>query len=103
MPSAAADRRRSRPVLFLEAPDSPNDGGLREYVPHADCLQYLTTGRTRTAHHRAGDAYLLRSDTTARRVTPLARTGVRRTVLNFAYTTPDASPQVTMSARRLYA
>ncbi|MFE1382435.1 hypothetical protein ACFW6S_26190 [Streptomyces sp. NPDC058740] len=63
----------------------------------------MSTGPARTAHHRAGDAYLLRSDTTAHRVTPLARAGVRRTVLNFAYTTADAAPRPTPSARRLYA
>ncbi|MEV4936896.1 HalD/BesD family halogenase [Streptomyces zaomyceticus] len=89
-------------VMFLEAPDSPEDGGLLEYVPGATSLRDLTDGPTRTAHHRAGDAYLLRSDTTAHRVTPLTRAGVRRTVLNFAYTTPGAVPRTTPSARSLY-
>ncbi|WP_371648720.1 MULTISPECIES: hypothetical protein [unclassified Streptomyces] len=90
-------------VIFLEAPSSPEDGGLLEYVCDAASLRDLTAGPARTAHHRAGDAYLLRSDTTAHRVTPLTRAGVRRTVLNFAYTTPGAVPQTTTSARRLYA
>ncbi|WP_419248625.1 HalD/BesD family halogenase [Streptomyces melanogenes] len=39
-------------------------------------------------HHQAGDAYLLRADTTAHRVSPLTRPGVRRTVLNVAYSVP---------------
>ncbi|XEC32777.1 hypothetical protein JAO84_17000 [Streptomyces fradiae] len=92
-------------VMFLEAPDTPEEGGLLEYVPDAASLRDLTAGSAsarRTAHHRAGDAYLLRSDTTAHRVTPLTRPEARRTVLNFAYTTPGAAPRSTPSARRLY-
>ncbi|MFE6335173.1 hypothetical protein ACFVOK_18420 [Streptomyces sp. NPDC057798] len=89
-------------VFFLEAPHAPADGGLLEYVPGADSLADLDTGRAHRAHHRAGDAYLLRSDTTAHRVTPLTRPGVRRTVLNFAYTTRSAAPRMTQSARELY-
>ncbi|MFM9607205.1 hypothetical protein ACKI17_22965 [Streptomyces niveiscabiei] len=89
-------------VLFLEAPGSPEDGGLLEYVPDAASLRDLASGRARTAHHRAGDAYLLRSDTTAHRVTPLTHSSARRTVLNFAYTTRDAVARETPSARRLY-
>ncbi|MFE7093371.1 hypothetical protein ACFVBL_02265 [Streptomyces erythrochromogenes] len=89
-------------VIFLEAPATPEEGGLLEYLPDAASLHDLESGRARTAHHHPGDAYLLRSDTTAHRVTPLARTGTRRTVLNFAYTTPGATPQTTPSARRLY-
>ncbi|WP_218779424.1 hypothetical protein [Streptomyces sp. NRRL B-24572] len=91
-------------VLFLEAPDDPADGGLVHFLPHAGSLRDLATAAgARTAHHRAGDAYLLRSDTTAHRVTPLARRGVRRTVLNFAYTTPTARPHSSRSAAELYA
>ncbi|BDH05795.1 hypothetical protein HEK131_30220 [Streptomyces seoulensis] len=56
----------------------------------------------RTAHHRAGDGYLLRSDTTAHRVTPLTRSGLRRVVLNFAYGTSAAPARTTTSARELY-
>ncbi|MFE5885166.1 HalD/BesD family halogenase [Streptomyces hydrogenans] len=89
-------------VLFLEAPDDPADGGLVRYLPRAASLRTLDSGRARTAHHRAGEAYLLRSDTTAHRVTPLVRPGLRRTVLNFAYTTPVARPQRTPSATELY-
>ncbi|OKJ94983.1 hypothetical protein AMK26_30625 [Streptomyces sp. CB03234] len=90
-------------VLFLEAPGAPDDGGLLEYVPRAASLRDLDAPSVRAVHHRPGDAYLLRSDTTAHRVTPLARTGVRRTVVNFAYTTPYATRRPTPSARELYA
>ncbi|MFH8469959.1 hypothetical protein [Streptomyces sp. NPDC017991] len=89
-------------VLFLEAPDGPGAGGLLEYVPRAGALADLNTGTALSAHHRAGDAYLLRSDTTAHRVTSLEHAGVRRTVLNLAYTTRSATPRSTPSARALY-
>ncbi|MEU8435238.1 hypothetical protein AB0F18_20410 [Streptomyces sp. NPDC029216] len=89
-------------VLFLEAPDTPADGGLLQYVPHTSALDVLDNGPVHTRHHRAGDAYLLRSDTTAHRVSPLSRPGVRRTVLNFAYTPPTAQPSAIPSARELY-
>lgn len=89
-------------VLFLEAPGTPGDGGVLEYAPRARSLDDLGTASARTAHHRAGDGYLLRSDTTAHRVTPLSRDGIRRTVLNFAYTTAGFVPRTTRSAQRLY-
>ncbi len=90
-------------VLFLEAPHDPADGGLVHFLPHAVSLRDLdSVDDARTAHHRPGDAYLLRSDTTAHRVTPLTRPGLRRTVLNFAYTTPAARPLHTDSAAELY-
>lgn len=89
-------------VLFLEAPDSPDDGGLAQFAPRAGHLQDLNTDHASTAHHGAGDAYLLRSDTTAHRVTPLTRPGTRRTVLNFAYTTSGPQPRRTPSAGELY-
>ncbi|CAM5259164.1 L-lysine 4-chlorinase [Streptomyces tendae] len=89
-------------VLFLEAPPEAADGGLLQYVPQAGSLADLDTDQARSAHHRASDAYLLRSDTTAHRVTPLTRPGVRRTVLNFAYTNRFAASRPTPSARELY-
>ncbi|WP_327430423.1 HalD/BesD family halogenase [Streptomyces sp. NBC_01236] len=90
-------------VLFLEAPETPADGGLLAHSPRAASLSDLDAGQARAVHHRPGDAYLLRSDTTAHRVTPLTRSGVRRTVLNFAYTTGSVTPRATPSARELYA
>ncbi|MFJ6794925.1 hypothetical protein [Streptomyces sp. NPDC091268] len=89
-------------VIFLEAPSGADMGGLLEYVPRAAALADLDTHRCLTAHHRPKDAYLLRSDTTAHRVTPLAGPDARRTVLNFAYTNATTRPQGA-SARELYA
>lgn len=89
-------------VLFLEAPGTPEDGGLLEYTPGTSRLDTLGTAAAVTTHHHAGDAYLLRSDITAHRVTPLTRPGVRRTVLNFAYTLPGHSAPETDSADQLY-
>ncbi|WP_371524932.1 hypothetical protein OG302_01345 [Streptomyces sp. NBC_01283] len=89
-------------VLFLQAPDDPKDGGLLEYVPQTRTLKALDSPLALRLHHRPGDGYLLRSDTTAHRVTPLRRPGVRRTVLNFAYTTPGRQSAHTPSAPLLY-
>ncbi|NEC86384.1 hypothetical protein [Streptomyces sp. SID12501] len=88
--------------MFTEAPGPPHDGGLLEYVPRAAGLDQLDTSLARRAHHAPGDAYLLRSDTTAHRATPLRRPGVRRVVLNFAYTTPGRRTATTPSAALLY-
>lgn len=89
-------------VLFIESPHDPSHGGLLEYTPHTTDLTTLNTQTARRAHHRPGDGYLLRSDTTAHRVTPLSRPGQRRTVVNFAYTTPDRQQAVSPSAAQLY-
>ncbi|MFD4523927.1 hypothetical protein ACFWP7_08375 [Streptomyces sp. NPDC058470] len=89
-------------VLFTEAPADPAHGGLLEYVPHTIDLDTLQTDTVRRAQHRHGEGYLLRSDTTVHRVTPLRRPGPRRTVLNFAYTTADRQRAVTPSASQLY-
>ncbi|WP_329209447.1 hypothetical protein OG257_20445 [Streptomyces sp. NBC_00683] len=88
-------------VLFLEAPPHPADGGLLEFHPGRD-LDELDTPGARLVHHGPGDGYLLRSDRTAHRVTPLGRPGLRRTVLNFAYTTPGRQGTTAPSASLLY-
>ncbi|MFI7358018.1 hypothetical protein ACIBTP_29370 [Streptomyces avidinii] len=89
-------------VLFLEAPPHPADGGLLEFRPGRGDLGDLDGPGARRVHHRPGDGYLLRSDLTAHRVTPLGRPGLRRTVLNFAYTTPGRQGATTSSASLLY-
>ncbi|MFD4242411.1 hypothetical protein ACFWP3_12560 [Streptomyces sp. NPDC058525] len=89
-------------VFFLQAPEDAGDGGLLEYAPHTTELPLPDGTPVERRHHRAGDAYLLRADTTAHRVSPLTRPGVRRTVLNFAYTTPGREEARTPSARLLY-
>ncbi|MFD6187495.1 hypothetical protein [Streptomyces goshikiensis] len=57
-------------VLFLQAPQDPSDGGLLEYAPHTTALPLPGGTRLERRHQRAGDAYLLRADTTAHRVSP---------------------------------
>ncbi|MFD3938184.1 hypothetical protein ACFWSF_26580 [Streptomyces sp. NPDC058611] len=89
-------------VLFVGTPPRPADGGLLEFNPGHRDLTALDKPGTRQVHHHAGDAYLLRSDLTAHRVTPLNRPGTRRTVLNFAYTTHGHRSPATDSASRLY-
>lgn len=89
-------------VLFIDAPPDAADGGLLEFTPGRADLHALDAPGTRRLHHHPGHAYLLRSDRTAHRVTPLNRSGVRRTVLNFAYTVPGHQGPVTDSAARLY-
>ncbi|MFI8927373.1 hypothetical protein ACIG3E_06815 [Streptomyces sp. NPDC053474] len=89
-------------VLFADAPADPDDGGLLEYVPQAQGLSTLDTPAVRRARHSPGDAYLLRSDTTAHRVTALRRPGIRRSVVNLAYTVPGHQQAVTESAAVLY-
>jgi hypothetical protein len=89
-------------VVFTESPESPEDGGQLEYAPHTGALRSLKGPLTRRAHHRPGDAYLLRSDTIAHRVTPLQRPGLRRVALNLAYTTPERRTAATTSAAQLY-
>ncbi|WP_327257244.1 HalD/BesD family halogenase [Streptomyces sp. NBC_01244] len=89
-------------VLFLEAPPHHTDGGLLEFHPGRSDLAALDAPGARRIHHRPADGYLLRSDLTAHRVTPLRRPGLRRTVLNFAYTTPGRQEATTSSASLLY-
>lgn len=89
-------------VLFLEAPPHPTDGGLLEFHPGRSDLDALDAPGARRVHHHPADGYLLRSDLTAHRVTPLERPGLRRTVLNFAYTTPGRQGATTSSAALLY-
>ncbi|MEU3724298.1 hypothetical protein [Streptomyces sp. NPDC031705] len=75
-------------VVFAEAPGSARDGGLLRYGPRGAAAAVLDEA-ARRAHHRPGDGYLLRCDTTAHQVTGLRRPGLRRVALHFAYTTPD--------------
>jgi hypothetical protein len=89
-------------VLFLQAPPRAEDGGLLEFAPGRQDLTALQEPGARRLHHLPGDAYLLRSDLTAHRVTPLTRSGLRRTVLNFAYTTPERQQPATDTAYHLY-
>jgi hypothetical protein len=88
-------------VMFIETPSGPEEGGLLEFVPEARELEDLEGPDVRRAFHRPGDAYLLKSDTSAHRVTGLTAEA-RRTVLNFAYATPATAHIKTESAAALY-
>jgi hypothetical protein len=89
-------------ILFLETPDSSDQGGRLEYIPdwHDFCAEIQASpkeqvdatvaiaraaGLVRTASHKPGDAYLLRADRCLHRVTPLTASGSRRVVINMAY------------------
>lgn len=88
-------------VLFVESPPAAA-GGLLEYVANAADLAELDSPAVRLAHHEVGDAYVLKTDTTAHRVSPLVR-GWRRTVMNMAYTTPLRASVRSESASVLYS
>lgn len=87
-------------VIILESP-GPEGGGYAEMVPNATSLSDLDVNPIRLPL-KAGDAYVLKTDTTAHRVAPL-KIDACRTAINFAYTTPDYVPRCTESAARLYA
>lgn len=87
-------------VIVLESP-GVEGGGHVEMVPNANALADLEKSPIRLPL-RAGDAYLLKSDTTAHRVAPLT-VDTQRTAINLAYTTPGYTPRQTVSASKLYA
>ncbi len=105
-------------VVMLEAP-APRAGGELEYIPDWAGLRDrlgLDPGSgvdvgvaaaraedlVRTVEHRAGDAYLLRADRCAHRVTPLRAPGTRRVALNFAYEATATPASYGDSATVLY-
>lgn len=88
-------------VIILESPGIEG-GGYAEMVPRSHSLSQLEENPIRLPL-KAGDAYVLKTDTTAHRVAPLTQDTLR-TAINFAYTTPDyVPPRVTPSAAQLYA
>jgi len=87
-------------VIILESP-GPEGGGYAEMVPNATALSDLERDPIRLPL-KAGDAYILKADTTAHRVAPL-KIDATRTAINLAYTTPGYVPRLTESAAKLYA
>lgn len=88
-------------VIILESPGMEG-GGYAEMVPRAHSLSQLEDNPIRLPL-KAGDAYILKTDTTAHRVAPLTQDTLR-TAINFAYTTPSfVPPRITPSANLLYA
>ncbi|MEV0276424.1 hypothetical protein AB0I22_08585 [Streptomyces sp. NPDC050610] len=86
-------------VLCADAPSSPRDGGLLEYAPGELDPAGLESTVAMRAHHRPGDAYLLRGDASVHRVTPLRRAGLRRTVLALSYGARSPVPPVSPASR----
>ena len=88
-------------VIILESPGMEG-GGYAEMVPRSHSLSQLDENPIRLPL-KAGDAYVLKTDTTAHRVAPLTQDTLR-TAINFAYTTPSfVPPRITDSAAKLYA
>jgi len=88
-------------VIILESPGMEG-GGYAEMVPRSHSLSQLDENPIRLPLN-AGDAYVLKTDTTAHRVAPLTQDTLR-TAINFAYTTPSfVPPRITDSAAKLYA
>jgi hypothetical protein len=89
-------------VIAFDVPP-PGAGGAVEYVPDAEDLRALDSGAVRRLRLEPGDAYVLKTDTSAHRVAPLTA-DVTRTVVNFVFSTESFVPrQTTPSASILYA
>ncbi|MBI3898849.1 MAG: hypothetical protein HY308_11195 [Gammaproteobacteria bacterium] len=89
-------------ALIFEAPP-PEHGGEVELVANSNSLADLHGPNVTRVSLVPGDAYLLKSDTTAHRVAPLKAASAKRTGLNFAYTVKDYIPRATTpSAQLLY-
>lgn len=89
-------------VIAFEVPP-PGTGGDVEYVPNAENLRALESDAVRRLRLEPGDAYVLKTDTSAHRVAPLSA-DVARTVVNFVFSTERYVPrQTTPSASILYA
>lgn len=86
-------------AIVTSAPD-PALGGVPELKRRASSLAELDDAPTRVPL-RPGDAYLLRSDTAAHRVSPLLA-DVERTAINLAYSWHGFEVRETVSAQTLY-
>ena len=88
-------------LVFLIEGAPPEADGNVEMVPNAKSLDELEGPDVTRLSLAAGDAYMLKSDTTAHRVAPL-RGDFRRTAINLAYSTEGFVPKFTESASLLY-
>jgi len=105
-------------VIFIEAPPAEH-GGLLEFINEWSRLcselghdpehnveklvehcyaAHLVSSKS----HSTGDAYLLRADKCLHRVTPLAASGARRTVLNLAFEFEPDVRRIGVTAALLY-
>lgn len=91
-------------VMFVESPTCPDGCGRLEFCPAVEDLSTVGASphQSMTKAHRAGDAYLLRSDKLQHRVQPI-HDGCVRTVLNFAYGFEGEVVAHTPSASLLYS
>ncbi len=91
-------------VMFVESPRCPDGCGRLEFCPAAGDrpIDGGAPHGSMTKSHRAGDAYLLRSDKLQHRVQPI-HDGCLRTVLNFAYGFEGETVAPTPSASLLYS
>lgn len=87
-------------VIFVKAP-RPGTGGEVEFVAGAEALCEIDGPAARRERHRAGDAYVLKADTSAHRVAPLTADS-SRIALNMAFARPGATTTTTVSASLLY-
>ncbi|MET9350916.1 HalD/BesD family halogenase [Streptomyces termitum] len=81
-------------ILVLEAPDY-RDGGFVQGVPHTswdkenpDVYGALLNSRVHSYHMAAGDAYIVKTDTTMHRVHPI-RGEARRTIVNMTWVSAE--------------
>ena len=82
-------------VMFIESPTCDAGCGQLEFCAAA------SQSDSQLRSHRAGDAYILRSDQLHHRVQPI-HDGCRRTVLNFAYAVEGHPVELGHSASLLY-
>lgn len=90
-------------VMFVESPTCPDGCGRLEFCPAVgeESPDSAAHG-SKTMAHRAGDAYLLRSDQLQHRVQPI-HDGCLRTVLNFAFAFEGETVEHSPSASMLYS
>lgn len=77
-------------IWIVEAPSS-DYGGMLQCIPHTywnkeepRVEDYILSNPIRSYHHSSGDVYLLKSDTTLHRVTPLEKPSTR-VIINMAW------------------
>ena len=71
------------PLAFNVIVQTPKKGGLVEFVPDSGDAGALNSDRVKTIRLEAGDAYLLKADTSVHRVAPISEG--QRIALSFSY------------------
>jgi hypothetical protein len=87
--------------IMIEAP-AEGSGGILELVKGSNVIKDLDdVTKVTSLYIPSGDCYLLRTDTTVHRVSPLINGG-RRTIINFAYTNAVCLDLISYSSSLLY-